>query len=54
MYILYLYIQTITHQCFSFPNSQWGVTAHDNGKSFRIMLVKRKKMSVGCCKTKHL
>ena len=29
MYIFYLYVQTITHQCFCFPNSQWGVTAHD-------------------------
>ena len=29
MYILYLYVQTITRQCFCFPNSQWGVTAHD-------------------------
>ena len=29
MYISYLYVQTITHQCFCFPNSQWGVTAHD-------------------------
>ena len=25
----YLYVQTITRQCFCFPNSQWGVTAHD-------------------------
>ena len=29
MYIWYLYVQTITRQCFCFPNSQWGVTAHD-------------------------
>ena len=29
MFILYLYVQTITRQCFCFPNSQWGVTAHD-------------------------
>ena len=29
MYIFYLYVQTIIHQCFCFPNSQWGVTAHD-------------------------
>ena len=29
MYISYLYVQTVTHQCFCFPNSQWGVTAHD-------------------------
>ena len=29
MYILYLYVQTVTRQCFCFPNSQWGVTAHD-------------------------
>ena len=29
MYISYLYVQTITLQCFCFPNSQWGVTAHD-------------------------
>ena len=29
MYIFYLYVQTITHQSFCFPNSQWGVTAHD-------------------------
>ena len=30
MYISYLYVQTVTRQCFCFPNSQWGVTAHDN------------------------
>ena len=29
MYISYLYVQTVTCQCFCFPNSQWGVTAHD-------------------------
>ena len=29
MYISYLYVQTVTHQCFCFANSQWGVTAHD-------------------------
>ena len=29
VYISYLYVQTITHQCFCFPNSQWGATAHD-------------------------
>ena len=29
MYIFYLYVQTVTRQCFCFPNSQWGVTAHD-------------------------
>ena len=29
MYILYLYVQIITRQCFCFPNSQWDVTAHD-------------------------
>ena len=29
MYIFYLYVQTITRQCFCFPNSQWGVTTHD-------------------------
>ena len=29
MYISYLYVQTVTRQCFCFPNSQWGVTAHD-------------------------
>ena len=23
------YVQTVTRQCFCFPNSQWGVTAHD-------------------------
>ena len=30
MFISYLYVQTITRQCFCFPNSQWGVTVHDN------------------------
>ena len=30
MYIFYLYVQIVTRQCFCFPNSQWGVTAHDN------------------------
>ena len=29
MVISYLYVQTVTHQCFCFPNSQWGATAHD-------------------------
>ena len=29
MYISYLYVQTVTHQCFCFPNSQWDATAHD-------------------------
>ena len=29
MYISYLYVQTVTRQCFCFPNSQWGVTAYD-------------------------
>ena len=29
MSILYLYVQTVTRQCFCYPNSQWGVTAHD-------------------------
>ena len=29
MYISYLYVQTVTRQCFCFPNGQWGVTAHD-------------------------
>ena len=29
MYISYLYVQTVTRQCFCFPNSQWGATAHD-------------------------
>ena len=31
MYIFYLYVQTVTRQCFCFPNSQWGVTTHDTG-----------------------
>ena len=26
---MYLYVQTITHQCFCFPYSPWGATAHD-------------------------
>ena len=29
MYIFYLYVQTVTRQCFCFPNNQWGVTTHD-------------------------
>ena len=29
MVILCLYVQTVTHQCFCFPNSQWDITAHD-------------------------
>ena len=33
MYISYLYVQTITRQCVCFPNSQWGVTAHDRSMS---------------------
>ena len=30
MHIFYLYVQIVTHQCFCFPNSQWGVTTYDN------------------------
>ena len=30
MVISCLYVKTVTRQCFCFPNSQWGVTAHDN------------------------
>ena len=30
MVISCLYVQTVTRQCFCFPNSQWGVTTHDN------------------------
>ena len=30
MVISYLYVQTVIRQCFCFPNSQWGVTAHDS------------------------
>ena len=37
MYISYLYVQTITRQCFCFPNSQWGVTAHDNNPKPKIL-----------------
>ena len=29
MVISYLYVQTVIRQCFCFPNSQWGATAHD-------------------------
>ena len=29
MVISCLYVQTVTRQCFCFPNSQWDVTAHD-------------------------
>ena len=29
MVISCLYVQTVTRQCFCFPNSQWGATAHD-------------------------
>ena len=29
MVISCLYVQTVTRQCFCFPNSQWGVTTHD-------------------------
>ena len=29
MVISCLYVQSVTHQCFCFPNSQWGATAHD-------------------------
>ena len=29
MVIPCLYVQTIIRQCFCFPNSQWGATAHD-------------------------
>ena len=33
MVISCLYVQTVTRQCFCFPNSQWGVTAHDTSQS---------------------
>ena len=43
MYILYLYVQIITRQCFCFPNSQWGVTTHDTslktGRPVYVQLV---------------
>ena len=29
MVISCLYVQTIIRQCFCFPNSQWGATAHN-------------------------
>ena len=29
MVISCLYVQTVTHQCFCFPDSQWHVTTHD-------------------------
>ena len=29
MVISCLYVQTVTRQCFCFPNSQWGATTHD-------------------------
>ena len=28
-HVFYSYIQSVTHQCFCFPNSQWGTTALD-------------------------
>ena len=28
MVISCLYVQTVIRQCFCFPNSQWGATAH--------------------------
>ena len=31
MVISCLYVQTVIRQCFCFPNSQWGATAHDTG-----------------------
>ena len=36
MYISYLYVQTVTHQCFCFPNGQWSVTAHDSLKEIGV------------------
>ena len=33
MVISCLYVQTVIRQCFCFPNSQWGATAHDNCKT---------------------
>ena len=35
MVISCLYVQTVICQCFCFPNSQWGVTAHDIANTFR-------------------
>ena len=37
MVISCLYVQTIIRQCFCFPNSQWGATAHDT--SLRLCTV---------------
>ena len=44
MYIFYLYVQIITRQCFCFPSSQWGVTAHDT-----IVLVREKDGKLRFC-----
>ena len=43
MVILCLYVQTITRQYFCFPNSQWGVTAHDNIYCTQVQFVVLKK-----------
>ena len=40
MVISCLYVQTVTRQCFCFPNSQWGVTAHDNRAVISTLNVK--------------
>ena len=47
MVISCLYVQTVIRQCFCFPNSQWGATAHDNSREimeghrviFRVIVV---------------
>ena len=45
MVISCLYVQTVIHQCFCFPNSQWGATAHDR--------IKGLEMSLFCCFSSH-
>ena len=45
MVISYLYVQTVTRQCFCFPNSQWGVTAHDTRSTPRDLRDQRPRMN---------
>ena len=47
MVISCLYVQTVTRQCFCFPNSQWGVTAHDSSRTHKLLKLVTLRHSMG-------
>ena len=53
MYILYLYVQTVTRQCFCFPNIQWCATAHDRILPVGNLLSKQISQTAVSIKEKH-